>query len=81
MSFAVIALLCGGLFGPVVERVLHYETPIPIPVSDAQIISGECGGNGRQIVRCRDISTGAAAAPDTGHGKPLLNGLGAYWRD
>jgi hypothetical protein len=32
-------------------------------------------------VRCRDISTGAAAAPDTGHGKPLLNGLGAYWRD
>jgi len=53
--------------------------PRPISVSDAQIISGECGGNGRQIVRCRDISTEPMAAPDTGHGKPLLNGCGVSW--
>jgi len=29
MSFAVIALLCGGLFGEFGERVLHYGTPFP----------------------------------------------------
>jgi hypothetical protein len=38
----------------------------------------ECGGNGRQIVRCRDISVASARwhqdpAPDTGDGKLSLN--------
>jgi len=45
-------------------------------MSDAQFITGECGGNGRQIVRCRDISAGFPAS-DTGDGKLLLNGYGA----
>src|ERR1700683_3961279 len=29
MSFAVIAVLCGGLFGEFGESALHYETPFP----------------------------------------------------
>jgi len=30
---------------------------------DARVLAAECGGSGRQIDRCRDISASAAAMP------------------
>jgi hypothetical protein len=44
-----------GFLGQIGSNVLHWN-PIPFAMSDDEILVGECGGNGRQIVRCRDIS-------------------------
>ena len=44
--------------------------PVPFVVSDDEMLGAECGGNGRQIVRCRDISPARNCTCD--RGKPCL---------
>jgi hypothetical protein len=54
------------------------RTPFPSFLDDDQILSDDCGGNGRQIVRRRDISERRERRRlPINRGKPLLKEWGS----
>ena len=55
------------------------RNPVDYPVDYIQILGGECGGKGRQIVRCRDISGGSRRKYLHRSGKPLLKRWRTYF--